>query len=108
MRNGRGCGGSLGVLGEKLRVRRGFRNDRGKGDSESGALACLAGYSNVPTHHLAELARDGQPQTGAAELAARRSIGLSEGPEELGQLLRGHADAGVADTESNRGALERR
>src|SRR5713101_3917815 len=97
MRNGRGCRRRLRVFREKLRMRRGVRDYRWEEYGEGRSLAGLAGHLNVSAHHLAELAADRQAQPGAAKLAACGSVGLGEGLEELAELLRGHADAGVAD-----------
>ena len=38
-------------------------------------------HGHVAAHHLAEAAREGQTQAGAAELARGRGIGLRESPE---------------------------
>jgi hypothetical protein len=54
---------------------------------------------HVATHHACELAGDGKAEPGAAETLRRRPIGLAELLEQLGLLLRGHADAGIGDRE---------
>ncbi len=54
----------------------------------------------VAAHQAAELAADGQAEAGAAEPAGGRGIGLREGLEELAELFGRHADAGVADAET--------
>src|SRR5262249_34858417 len=62
-------------------------------------FARLARYGDVPTHHARELAREGETKPRAAEALSGRSIGLAELLEQLGLLLRRHADAGVGDGE---------
>ena len=52
-----------------------------------------------PPIMLAEVLADGQAQPGAAVLAGGRGVGLGEGLEQLAELLRGHADAGVGHAE---------
>jgi len=65
------------------------------------ALARLARHGHVSAHHARELARDGQAEAGAAVLPGGRGIGLGELLEQLGLLLRRHADASVGDRELN-------
>src|SRR5215472_17849554 len=65
------------------------------------ALARLARHSHVATHHARELAREGKAEPGAAEALRRGGIGLAELLEQLGLLLRSHANAGVSDRELN-------
>jgi len=67
--------------------------------SEYRALSRLARYRHVAAHHARELAGDGQTEPGAAEALSGRRIGLAELLEQLGLLLRCHADAGVGDGE---------
>ena len=61
------------------------------------ALAWLAHYGHIATHHARELAGDGKAQPGAAKVLRRRGIGLAELLEQLCLLLCSHADAGVGD-----------
>src|SRR4029434_4704119 len=65
------------------------------------ALAGLAGHRDVAAHDAGELAGDGQAQPGAAEALRGRGFGLAELLEQLGLLLRCHADAGVGDGKLN-------
>ena len=85
--------GSAGSLSGSFRLR--FADDGGQLDGENAAFAGHAVHGHVAAHHLAEAAREGQPQTGAAELARGRGIGLGEVLKELDDLLGTHADAGV-------------
>ena len=64
-------------------------------DGEGGAFAFDAGGGDGAAHQLGELAADRQAQARAAEPAGRRGVGLGELVEEVGQLVRGDADAGV-------------
>src|SRR5262245_49542136 len=64
---------------------------------EHRALARLARHRDVAAHHARELARDGKAETGAAVAARGQGIGLGEVLEQLGLLLRLHADAAVRD-----------
>src|SRR5262249_32438924 len=69
--------------------RRPYRKDR--------ALAHFARHSYIAAHHARELAGDGEPQPRSAELLRGCGIGLAELLEQLGLLLRRHADAGVGN-----------
>jgi len=51
--------------------------------------------SHVTAHHARKLARDGKPETGAAEALRGRGIGLREFLKRPPRLLRGHADAAI-------------
>src|SRR5262249_4897190 len=62
---------------------------------EHRALADLARYRHVAAHQARELAGVGKAESGAAEALSRRGIGLGELLEQLGLLLRCHADPGV-------------
>src|SRR5262245_22292646 len=62
---------------------------------EHRALALFACHCHIPAHHARELARNGKAKAGAAEALRGRSIGLSKLFEQLGLLLRRHADAAV-------------
>src|SRR5580765_7595122 len=64
-------------------------------DGECRALAGLAGYADVTAHDLAKLFRKRQAESSAAVATRSGIVGLSEGAEQFGHLLRGHADAGV-------------
>jgi len=64
---------------------------------ESAAPAGLTLHPDAPAQQLDQLGGDGQAQPGAAVLARRRAVGLLERPEDLAQLVRRDADAGVAD-----------
>src|SRR5262249_42370517 len=68
------------------------------------ALARFARHGHVAAHHARELARDGKTEPGAAEVLCGRGIGLAELLEQLSLLLRGHADAGVGDSELDEAA----
>ena len=56
---------------------------------------------DVPAHHLGEAAADDEAEAGAAVLAGGGGVGLGEGLEELAELLRRHADAGVGHPEDH-------
>src|SRR6516225_6202553 len=62
-------------------------------------FARLARHRHVAAHHARELAGDGKAEARAAEALSGRGVGLSELLEQLGLLLRSHADAGVGDGE---------
>jgi hypothetical protein len=62
-------------------------------------IARLALDRHVAAHHARELAGDGKAEPGAAEALCRRPIGLAELLEQLGLLLRCHADPGVGHGE---------
>src|SRR5262249_43274313 len=68
------------------------------------ALAWLAHYGHIATHHARELAGDGKAQPRPAKALSGRGIRLSELLEQLGLLLCGHADAGVRDGELDEAA----
>src|SRR5215471_7563882 len=68
---------------------------------EHRALARLARHRHVAAHHARELAGDSKPEPRAAEAPRGRGIGLAELLEQLGLLLRSHANAGVSDRELN-------
>ena len=68
-------------------------------EEEGAAHPGLAFEPDAPAHQLDQPPADGQPQPGAAVLAGRGRVGLHEWLEELGRLLAGHADAGVAHRE---------
>src|SRR5262249_54304702 len=66
---------------------------------EHRALSRLARNRHIATHHPRELAGDGKPETGAAEVLGGSSIGLAELLEQLCLLLCCHADASIGDGE---------
>ena len=102
--DGRGGGmrllGGMGLMGS-IRSVGVIRDSHRQRDGERGALARLAFHGDGAAHELAELPADGEAETGAAELPGRGGIHLREGFEQPGHLLRGHADAGVADGEGD-------
>src|SRR5262245_23448339 len=67
-------------------------------------LARFALHRHVAAHHARELAGDGKPEPGAAELLRSCGVGLAELLEQLCLLLRSHADAGVGDGELDEAA----
>ena len=67
-------------------------------------FARLARHGHVAAHHARELAGEGETESRAAEALRGRSIGLAELLEQLGLLLRCHADAGVGDGELDEAA----
>ncbi len=72
------------------------------GELEGAALAFDALDPDASAHHTDELRADGEPEAGAAELAAGRAVGLGEGLEDQVLLVGGDADAGVRDLEVQR------
>src|SRR5204863_5583380 len=68
-------------------------------EMESATLASFALDPNMTAHHLDQPLRNCKPQTGAAVLARRRTIGLGERLEDARLFLFRHADAGIADGE---------
>ena len=68
------------------------------------ALAWLAHYGHIATHHARELAGDGKPEPRAAEVLRGRGFGLGEFLEQLRLLLRRHANAGIGDGELDEAA----
>ena len=62
---------------------------------EAAALPGLAGKANLAAQQVGELAADGQPEPGAAELPAGGHVGLLEGLEDDRLLVGGDADARV-------------
>src|SRR5262249_46167563 len=65
-------------------------------------------HAQLPAEHDRQPRGDGQPQSGAAVAARRRTIGLLEGLEDAPLHLRCDADAGVADGEVKKGVTQRR
>lgn len=62
----------------------------------AGVVGAIAG-GDIAVHEANELAADGKAEACAAEAAGDRGVGLGEGLEEVGDLVFGEADAGVAD-----------
>jgi len=74
------------------------------GEPGSGANSFLALQLDLALHHdFDEALADAQAQTTPAILARCARVGLAERLEELSQLLRRNADAGVADPERQSG-----
>src|SRR5258708_32878818 len=71
---------------------------------ERAAGARLALDPDSSAHEAHECGRDGQAEAGAAEPARGRSIGLAEGLEDGGVLLRRDADPRVGDADMQPGA----
>ncbi len=69
----------------------------GQAQGEARTLARCALHADIAAHQFGQVARDGQPQPGAAEAPRGRGVGLGEGGEEarLGGFV--HADAVVGD-----------
>ena len=80
--------------------------------AELAALPRLADDLDVAAHHPHQLARDLQPQPGAAEAPADAVVALAEALEQALQRLLVHADAGVDDADARQrrpgGAVLRR
>src|SRR5262249_33253271 len=68
------------------------------------ALAQFARHGYVAAHQARELAGDGKAESRAPETLRGRGIGLAELREQLGLLLRSHADAGIGDGELDEAA----
>src|SRR5262245_6210776 len=64
---------------------------------EHRAFAMLARHGHIAAHHARELAREGKSEPRSAEVLSGRGIGLAELLEQLGLLLRSHANASVRD-----------
>src|ERR1051325_1720140 len=75
----------------------GLRQEQG----ESTALAEGAGEANFAAEQAGDFTADGEAEAGAAVFAAGAAVGLLEGLEDDLLFLRGDADAGVADRESD-------
>ena len=54
-----------------------------------------ASHDDVPAHETREFARNREAETGAAELAGRRSVCLGEGFKQADNGLLIHSDAGI-------------
>jgi hypothetical protein len=77
-----------GVLHQLLQV-------GGNLDPESRASSFLALNGNGASHQLHGFLHDGQAQAGSFVPARRGTIDLLEALEDVGQVLRGDADAGI-------------
>ena len=66
---------------------------------ETAALAGFTLYPDAAAHHAHQLARDCQPETGAAVVARRRYIRLREGIKDHHLLVAGDADTRIGDGE---------
>src|SRR5919106_816305 len=71
----------------------------GQPDREGAAAAGLALDRDVAAHHATKAPAQRQAQAGPAVPARGGGVGLGEGLEKLPQLVRRHADAGVAYAE---------
>src|SRR5690606_15022141 len=80
--------------------RRAIGGDREKEAAPSPELAL---QPDAATVKLNEAARNGQAESRAVMTSRRRGIHLSELHEAQGVILRGDADARIADLEANRG-----
>src|SRR5262249_58525749 len=72
-------------------------------DPERAATARRALETDGSAHQLAELARDGEAEAGAAVAAARAAVDLGEALEDGGVPALRDADAGVAHGETHAG-----
>ena len=70
------------------------------GDDEGRADAGFALDLDVALHGLGQTAHDGEAETGAAEAARGRAVGLHEGLEQALALFGGEADAAVGDADA--------
>ena len=93
----------LRVREDEDRCRRGGRDgDQGggrledQGEPEDGTGAGAARDGDVAAHALGQTARDGQAEARATVAARGGRIGLSEGLEEIADLVGGDSDARVA------------
>ena len=76
-----------------------FDQALGQQQSEGTAHARHAADHDRATEQRGQVARDGQPQAGAAITAVGGAIGLAEGLEDRLLLIRSDADAGIAHGE---------
>ena len=67
------------------------------GEEEARALAGRAGEIEFPAQQFNQLARDHQPETGAAVAPGHRAVGLREGLEQARLHLGRNTDAAVGD-----------
>ena len=66
------------------------------GEGEDAAAAGVGEVADLAAERLDDLARDGQAESGAAVDPGGGGVGLGERVEEVGVVLVGDADAGVA------------
>src|SRR5437764_1153732 len=64
----------------------------------------MRGQRDDAGHQLRQPLADGEPEAGAAELAADRSVDLAEALEQHAELFLRNADAGIADGDRQAGA----
>ena len=83
--------------GGRCQVDGAIRRLEWNGEPEFAAQSRGALDTDLTIHGVDQLTGDGQAETGAAELAGGRTIGLGEGVEDPCLLGEGDADAGVAD-----------
>ncbi|GAA3067988.1 hypothetical protein GCM10020254_09650 [Streptomyces goshikiensis] len=76
----------------------------GQVEGEGAALARCALRGDGPAEELGDLTADGEPEAGAAVLAAGGAVGLLEGAEDGFQLLLGDADSRVPYPEGDDGS----
>src|SRR3546814_19366734 len=67
----------------------------------SAALALDAVDADGAAHQFDQLFRDGKSEPGAAEAPGDRGVGLAELVEQVADLVRGDADAGIAHLHGN-------
>ena len=79
-------------VGQRRRV--GLR--QGDGEADRRSLAGVDDGRYLAAHLLDQPLRDGEPEPGAAVLAVDRGVGLGEFVEQIADLVRRNADAGVA------------
>ena len=77
-------------------------------EHERAAFADLARDDNVAAEEAREVARDREPEAGAAVFAVAVAVGLAESFEDELVLMRGDADPGVADDEADAAWTPRR
>ncbi len=87
------------VGARETRRRRAGDAVEGQPHVEGAAPPHLTLHADGPAHHVHELAADGQAQPRAFLAAPRAAVGLPEGLEDAGLVLRRDPDAGVADPE---------
>src|SRR4051812_24577021 len=79
------------ILKRSVRLRPGW--PAGQGDPEFAALVKLAGDADDAAHQFDKLARDRQPEAGAAIAAVDIVLGLGEPVEDTVEMLGRYADA---------------
>lgn len=68
--------------------------------SECASLSQLTLHRYLSAHEIHQPADDRQPQAGSAIEPGRRLIGLFKSLEHAGELVRGNADTGIRDAET--------